>query len=96
MNGRRLIGSLVVAGALFAPGLSQVAAAQTRAAVKVGPVSVRVYDRAHKDYHVWDSQEDQRYREYLNTNHQTYRPINKISRKRQVTYWNSRHSDERR
>jgi hypothetical protein len=93
MNGRRLISSLVVTGALLVPGLSQVAAAQTRANVRVGPVTVRVYDRAHKDYHVWDSQEDRRYREYLNSNHQTYRPIYRLSRQRQITYWNSRHSD---
>jgi hypothetical protein len=73
-----------------------VAAAQVKAAVKVGPVSVRVYDRAHKDYHVWDDQEDQNYRRYLNDNHQKYRPIARISNKRQTEYWNSRHANDKR
>ena len=97
MHGHRFLSSLIVTAALLAPGLGQAtAAAQVRAAVKVGPVSVRVYDRAHKDYHVWDDREDQAYRQYLGDNHQTYRPIAKLSRKQQTTYWNSRHTDDRK
>jgi hypothetical protein len=93
----RFLGSLIVSAALLAPGLGQaVAAAQERAAVKVGPVSVRVYDKSHKDYHVWDDQEDQTYRKYLNDNNQKYRPIAKLSSKQQTNYWNSRHADDKR
>jgi hypothetical protein len=97
MHKQRFLSSLVVTAALLAPGLGLgVVAAQERAAVKAGPVTVRVYDRSHKDYHVWDDKEDQSYRRYLNDNHQTYRPIQKLSKKRQTTYWNSRHTDDKR
>jgi|HubBroStandDraft_3_1064219.scaffolds.fasta_scaffold462532_1 hypothetical protein len=97
MHRYRFLSSLVVSAALLTLGLGQaVAAAQERAAVKVGPVSVRVYDRSHKDYHVWDDQEDQNYRKYLNDSNQKYRPIAKLSQKQQTTYWNSRHTDDKR
>ena len=91
MRGHRLLTSLAVTAALLTPGLGQaIAAAQTRAAVRVGPVTIRVYDRTHKEYHVWDKQEDQ-HRAYLRQHHQKYRPITKISRARQASYWNARH-----
>jgi hypothetical protein len=93
MHAHRFLSSLIVTAALLAPGLGQtVAAAQEKAAVKAGPVTVRVYDRSHKDYHVWDDQEDHAYRTYLTNNHQTYRPIAKLSSKQQTQYWNSRHT----
>jgi hypothetical protein len=95
MHAHRILNSLIITVALLAPGLG-VAAAQERAEAKVGPVAVRVYDRSHKDYHVWDDQEDQRYRKYLSDNRQTYRPIAKLSNKQQTTYWNSRHADDKR
>jgi hypothetical protein len=97
MNAHRFLSALVVAGALLAPGLGQaVAAAQGRAGMKVGPVTVRVYDRSHKDYHDWTDDEDHAYRSYLTTNHQTYRPIGKLSRSQQTKYWNSRHTNGRK
>jgi hypothetical protein len=97
MRGHPLLSSLIVTAALLAPGLGQaVTAAQVRAEVNVGPVAVRVYDRSHKDYHVWDDQEDQTYRQYLSDNHRTYRPIAKLSNRDQTRYWNSRHENEKR
>jgi hypothetical protein len=97
MHGHRFLGSLIVTSALLAPGLGQaVAAAQTRDVVKAGPVSLRVYDRGHKDYHVWDNQDDRTYCAYLSDNHHTHRPIAKLSNKRQTAYWNSRHADGRK
>jgi hypothetical protein len=97
MNARRYLSALVVSTALLAPGLGHaVAAAQERADAKVGPVTVRVYDRSHKDYHDWTDDEDRAYRSYLTTNHQTYRPIAKLSQSQQTKYWNSRHSDDRK
>jgi hypothetical protein len=97
MHGHRFLSSLIVTAALLAPGLGQtVAAAQVRGDVNVGPVSVRVYDRSHKDYHVWDDQEDHTYRQYLSDNHRTYRPIAKLSNREQTKYWNTRHPDERK
>jgi hypothetical protein len=95
MYGHRFLSALIVTAALFAPGLGQlIGTAQERAEVKVGPVAVRVYDRSHKDYHVWDDQEDQTYRKYLNDHHQKYRPIAKLSNKQQGAYRNSRHTDD--
>ena len=96
MKSHRFLSSLAVAVALLAPGLVQTAAAQTRAVAKVGPVTVRVYDRAHKDYHDWNDEEDRSYRAYLSTNHQSYRPISRLSRTQQTRYWNSRHSNNGR
>jgi hypothetical protein len=95
MYGHRFLSVLTVTAALLAPGWGHVAAAQERAVVKAGPVTLRVYDRSHKDYHVWDDQEDQRYRQYLTDNHKTYRPIAKLSNKQQTSYWNTRHTDKR-
>jgi hypothetical protein len=88
MNAHRLLTALVVTAALLAPGLGQ--------AVATAQVTVRVYDRSHKDYHDWTDDEDHAYRSYLTTNHQTYRPIAKLSRSQQTKYWNSRHNDGKR
>ena len=97
MYRQRFLSAFIVTAALLAPGLGHaVAAAQEKAVVKVGPVTLRVYDREHKDYHVWDDQEDQTYRKYLNDSNQKYRPIAKLSNKQQTTYWNSRHTDDKR
>jgi len=54
--------------------------------------NTRVYDRAHKDYHNWDDNEDRSYRQYLGDNHQNYREYSKLNNKQQNTYWNWRHS----
>jgi hypothetical protein len=97
MYRHRFLSSLIVAAALLAPGLGNaVAGAQEKAVVKVGPVTLKVYDRTHKDYHVWDDHEDQTYRTYLTNQHQKYRPIAKLSTKQQANYWNSRHEGEKR
>ena len=69
MHAHRFLSSLIITVALLAPGLGVAAAQRAEAEVKVGPVALRVYDRAHKDYHVWDDREDQRYRKYLSDNH---------------------------
>jgi hypothetical protein len=95
MHGHRLMSSLIVTAALLAPGVGQaVAAAQEQAAVRVGPVSVRVYDRSHKDYHVWDDREDQTYRTYLGDQHIKYRSYSTLSHRRQDGYWNYRHNQK--
>ena len=84
MHAHRILGSFIVAATLLAPGLSQAAAAPQ--------ISVRVYARTHKDYHVWDGQEDQAYRLYLGDQHIKYRGYAKLSRKQQTGYWNYRHT----
>jgi Ni/Co efflux regulator RcnB len=52
----------------------------------------RVYDRAHKDYHNWDGNEDRSYRQYLGEKHRDYRPFSETKPKEQTAYWNWRHS----
>jgi hypothetical protein len=90
MHRHRLMSSLIVAAALLAPASIQAAA---RPAVTA---QVRVYDRGHKDYHVWDNREDQAYRQYLGDQHIKYRSYSKLSRKNQTTYWNHRHQPDQR
>ena len=84
MQGHRFLSSLIVATALLAPVSAQAAGA--------AKVSVRVYDRAHKDYHVWDGREDQAYRQYLGDQHMKYRRYSTLNHKRQTTYWTWRHT----
>ena len=54
--------------------------------------SKRVYDRDHKDYHNWDSNEDQHYRQYLVERHREYQPFLEVKVKDQKAYWNWRHA----
>ncbi len=51
------IGSLLLAGAIFAPAIT--------GAPRPQEVQLRVYDRDHRDYHNWDDREDHAYRGYL-------------------------------
>jgi hypothetical protein len=51
----------------------------------------RVYDRSHKDYHVWDAAEDHAYRAWLETRHFTYRELSKLKRSDRDEYWRWRH-----
>ena len=46
-------------------------------------ISLRFYDRSHKDYHRWNRDEDVRYRAYLN-------------RAQQQEYWRWRHDHDGR
>ena len=87
MQRHGILSGLILAAVLVAPALGQtVLHAQNR------PTSERrVYDRNHKDYHVWDSHEDQTYRLYLTEHHMKYRAFSKQSRTSQATYWRYRH-----
>jgi len=91
MHQHRFLSSLIVAAALLAPVSTQAAARLTGAPEVTA--QVRVYDRAHKDYHVWDDHEDQAYRQYLGDQHMKYRRYSTLSRKNQTGYWNYRHKD---
>ena len=55
-------------------------------------VQVRVYDRYHRDYHVWDEREDRAYRGYWAEQHRGYRVYGRLSRPQQRAYWNWRHA----
>ncbi len=43
----------------------------------------RVYDSAHKDYHNWDSNEDQSWRQYLSDHHRKYQGYSRASKSEQ-------------
>lgn len=52
----------------------------------------RVYDRTHKDYHIWDENEERSYRQYLKEKHQDSRDYFKLKRNQRNEYWNWRHN----
>jgi hypothetical protein len=56
----------------------------------------RVFDRNHRDYHVWNNDEDRVYREYLTQQHRKYRVFTRLNRKQQQEYWNWRHDHDGR
>jgi hypothetical protein len=80
-----IISSLFLSAALVAPmAITANAAPQS--------VSVRVYDRDHKDYHNWDDHENSTWGIYLSNNHKKPQEYKKASRKEQSHYWGWRHS----
>lgn len=59
----------------------------------------RYQDKAHNDYHEWNSNEDQAYRRYLEEHHRKYHDFSRAKRHEQNDYWNWRHAhqdDDRR
>ncbi len=60
-------------------------------------VTVRVYDRRHRDYHNWDDRENHAWGVYLTTNHRRHYEYVRAHRRDQDRYWEWRHShpDER-
>jgi hypothetical protein len=86
MQIRPFLSTMALAAALAAPaGISMMTSLQAQA------VQVKIYDRDHKDYHVWDDNEDKAYRGYLSDQHQTYRPYAKMKKSDQSKYWAYRH-----
>ena len=81
------LGSLALATVLGLPAMMAVPASLQGQPV----VQVRVYDRYHRDYHVWDDREDRAYRGYLVERHRPYVVYGRIGRPEQHRYWNWRH-----
>jgi hypothetical protein len=79
----RFVGLLVLAASVIGPAASAVSAAPS--------VSIRVYDREHRDYHRWDSREQRSYRQYLAERHQAYVRYQRQRRAQQLEYWRWRH-----
>jgi hypothetical protein len=87
------IPALFLAATLAAPAVG-LAAPQVRVGVTIGH---RVYDRDHRDYHVWNSEENRTYRQYLTERHRRYVVYSRQKRAQQSAYWQWRHErDERR
>ena len=51
----------------------------------------RYYDRAGRDYHTWNGNEDRAYRVYLDEHHREYRVFPKVRANRQREYFRWRH-----
>jgi hypothetical protein len=79
-----IIGSLFLTAAFTAPLAITARAAPQR-------VSVRVYDRDHKDYHNWDDREAKSYESFRGEHPKYNATFGKTRRSEQRTYWNWRH-----
>jgi hypothetical protein len=79
------LSSLFLTAALVAPLAIRANAAPPQ-------VSIRIYDRDHRDYHDWDDREDHAYRRYLAAQHRRYLEYNRQHYRVQRHYWNWRHS----
>ncbi len=86
----RFVNSLLLSAALLAPLAMQ---AQDRDRDRDDQ---RVYDRAHRDYHNWNGDEDNAYRQWYGQtyNGRRYRDYRKLNRKQQQSYWNWRHDND--
>jgi hypothetical protein len=80
---------LFLAGLFLAAAL--VAPMATKTSATPQAVSVRVYDRDHKDYHNWDDNETRVYEGYRHDHAGLSVTFGKNNRKQQSDYWNWRH-----
>ena len=80
---------------LYLPALllstALVAPLATHTNAKPQGVSVRIYDREHKDYHDWDDREARYYERYRHDHPEFSVEFRKNSRSRQAEYWKWRH-----
>ena len=79
---------MVMATVLAVPMITTIASLQAQ---RVVVVHKRVYDRDHKDYHVWDDREDRSYRVYTTEQHRTYRVYTRLKHPEKRLYWKWRH-----
>jgi len=93
-RGSRYLSSLLLTAALAAPIAMMAAAApqDDRREENRRENNKRYYDKAHKDYHNWDSNEDRSYQRYQTEHHQRRAFVQLNNRERSV-YWNWRHSN---
>jgi hypothetical protein len=94
--------SFLVMSTLAAPALTGIASANP-AVAQAGhrrEREPRVYDREHKDYHLWNDVENRTYRGWLTTRHFTYRQYSRLRAAERRAYWRWRHDhrdgDDRR
>jgi hypothetical protein len=80
---------LFLAGLFLSAALLAPLATRTSATPQL--VSVRVYDRNHRDYHDWDDRENRSYERYRR-DHRGYNvTFTKTNRRQQDNYWRWRH-----
>jgi hypothetical protein len=78
-----VLSALVLSAALIGPAVAR--------AGDPNHQDKRYYDKAGKDYHAWNSNEDHAYRAYLQDQHREYRDFGKINRGQQQEYFKWRH-----
>ncbi len=83
----RFFGAVVLSAALFVPATVLAQDHQDRQDTQ----NKRYYDSAHKDYHQWNSNEDQSWHQYLQENHKSDHDFSKANKREQTQYWNWRH-----
>jgi hypothetical protein len=83
---------LLLSAVLLIPGLICPLAMTANAASQ--GVSIRFYDRDHKDYHNWDDNENRRYEEFRRDHPKYSVKFSKTSRAQQREYWKWRHEHE--
>jgi hypothetical protein len=77
--------AMALGGSVFVPAM---ASAQG--------VELKFYDKSHKDYHNWNTDEDRYYRQYLNEHHRKYTAFSHNNKSQQQAYWSWRHEHEGR
>jgi hypothetical protein len=80
------IASLLLTAALAAP-VSMIATPSPQASVQV-----RIYDKAHKDYHPYDDNEKQVYAQFRVTHKSYNEDLSRETPKHQAVYFNYRHA----
>ena len=91
-HGYRYLSTLFLTAALAAPVALMAAATpqDDKNHEKQGENNKRYYDKAHKDYHTWDANEDRSYQRYQ-TEHHEKRAFVELNSGQQTVYWNWRH-----
>jgi len=90
----RFLSSLILTAAIASP-VAMMAAAKPqddRDHENKQGENKRYYDKQHKDYHNWDSNEDQAYQRYQ-TGHHEKRAFIQLNTRQQTVYWNWRHQN---
>jgi hypothetical protein len=93
--GCRFLGSLLLTAVLAAPVAMMAASSpqdNKNQENKQSENNKRYYDKGHKDYHTWDSNEDGAYQRYQ-TQHHEKRAFVRLNSKQQTNYWTWRHSN---
>jgi|SRR5579862_5686447 len=96
-RGYRYLSTLFLTAALAAPVAMMAAASpqdkdDRNQENRQGENNKRYYDKGHKDYHTWDSNEDRAYERYQTDHHQKHAFV-ELNSGQQKAYWNWRHNN---
>ncbi len=99
-RGYRLLSSLLLTATLAVPVALMAAASpqddrnqeNKNQENRQGENNKRYYDKGHKEYHSWDSNEANSYKRYQTEHHQK-NDFAQLNTKQQSAYWNWRHDN---